>query len=62
MNFDVAAAARKLNSFVVLVDGNGKTLLRFVLSDHVFVEKAFDLGGFGKRRAGGNRFRLLIVG
>jgi hypothetical protein len=46
----------------VLVDGDGETLLCFVLSDHIFVKEAFDFAGLGQRRPRGNGFSLLIVG
>jgi hypothetical protein len=45
----------------VLVDGDGQSLLCFVLPDYVFVKKTFDLTGLWQRRTGGNGFSLLIV-
>ena len=46
----------------MLVDGDGQALLGFVLSDHIFVKKAFDLAGLWQRRPRRNGFSLLIVG
>src|SRR5688572_15879442 len=45
----------------MLVDGDRKTLLRFVLSDDVFVEKDLDVLRLWKCRAGSSRFRLFVV-
>ena len=38
---DVRAAARELDALVVLVDGDGETLLRLLLPDDVLVEERF---------------------
>src|SRR5258708_2091365 len=56
------AAAGQLDPFVVLIDGDGELLFCFVLADDVFVEKRFDLAGFGQRRPRRYRLSLLIVG
>src|SRR5713101_7825082 len=46
----------------MLIDGDGELLLRFVLTDHVFIEERLDLAGLGQRRTRRNRLSLLIVG
>src|SRR2546429_7225171 len=61
LNFDVGAPAGQLNAFVMLIDGDGQTLLGFVLADNVFVEKSFDLARLGQRRTRGHRLSLLVV-
>jgi hypothetical protein len=62
LNFDVGAAASDLDPFVMLVDGYRETLFRFILSDHILVEKILDLTRLRKWRAGRYGLRLLIVG
>src|SRR5260370_20750961 len=42
LNLHVGATATKFNSFVVLVDGHGKTLLVFILPTYILIEKPFD--------------------
>jgi hypothetical protein len=37
LNLDVRAPATQLDSLVVLINGDGQALLRFLLADHVFV-------------------------
>src|SRR5713226_8647565 len=46
----------------MLIDGDGQLLLRFVLTDDVFIQKRFDLAGLGQRRPRRYRLSLLIVG
>jgi len=45
----------------MLVNGDGELLLRLLLADYVFIEKRFDLGGFGERWARGSRLLLGVV-
>src|SRR2546425_3370922 len=62
LNLNLGTSASQLDPFVVLVDGDGQTLLGFFLSDYILVKKAFDLSRLGQRRPRRNGFSLLIVG
>jgi hypothetical protein len=46
----------------VLVDGDGKALLGFVLTNYILVEEVFDLAWLGKWWPCSYRLCLLIVG
>src|ERR1051325_1221372 len=58
---DLGAAARELYALVVLVDGDGETLLRLLLPDDVLVQERLYLRRLGERRARGDGLRLLVV-
>src|SRR6185295_6254592 len=45
----------------MLIDGHRQALLRFVLSDDVFIEERFDFIRLGKRRTRRYRLSLLVV-
>src|SRR6185436_16827978 len=62
LDFNIGAAAPKLNALVVLINRNSQPLLGFILSNHILVKKAFDLARFGQRRTSGYRLSLLIIG
>jgi ABC-type microcin C transport system permease subunit YejB len=44
-------------AFVVVVNGDGEHLLGGVLTDHMLIEKLFDLGGLGNAEG-----RLVLAG
>jgi hypothetical protein len=46
----------------MLINGDGETLLRFVLTDNVLIKKSFDFARLGKRWSRGYGFCLLVVG
>ena len=60
LQFDVGFLAGKFNALVVVVNGHGKLLFRFVLANNVLIEEAFDLGRFWKMYVLGRRFVILI--
>jgi len=45
----------------VVVDGDGKLLLRFVLSDYILIEKSLDLGWLRKMYVFGRRLVVLVL-
>jgi hypothetical protein len=45
----------------MLINGNGQTLLRFVLPDDIFIEKIFYILRFRKIRANSGSFRAFVV-
>src|SRR5947209_213528 len=49
LQLDLARLAARLDPLVVIVDRDGKDLLRPLLADHVLVEDILDLGGLGQR-------------
>src|SRR5215213_5174628 len=53
LNLDVRTTATEFDALVVLIDGDGQALLRFILADHIFVQEVFDLSGLRQRRASG---------
>ena len=61
MQLDIAASFGEFEPLVVLVNRDRKPLLRFVLPNHIFIEKALDLLRFGQICLDGRRRRLLVV-
>jgi hypothetical protein len=45
----------------MLIDSDRELLLRFVLTDNVFVKECFDLPGLGKRGTRSYRLSLLVI-
>src|SRR6185295_19069792 len=63
LNLDIGRASfDHVHALVVLVDGNGETLLGFLLADHVVVEEFLDLDWLWQRRTPSGGFLLLIIG
>ena len=50
-----------MNALVVVVNRDGKLLLRLVLADYVFVEELLDLGGLGQMIGSSGGVRLGSV-
>src|SRR6185295_15255176 len=59
---NVGTAAAQLDALVMLINRDRQALLGFILSDHVLIQKVFDLSRLGQRRTSRYRFSLLIVG
>jgi hypothetical protein len=63
LNLDVGSAPLDhVDSFVVLIDGDGQLLFGVILSDDIIVEKFLDLYGFGQRGTACCGFLMLIIG
>jgi hypothetical protein len=60
LQFDVGLLPRQLNPLVVVVYGDRKLLLRFILADDVLIEKTFDLRRLWKVDVFRRRFVILI--